>query len=76
MTHPLDKKSNPKAPNARQAQGRKLAKDGKTWTPTEKLKRDKLLRQFMRTGRKGAQVASGASPEYRAGYDGIDWGEK
>ena len=72
--HPLDKKSHPKRPNIRGASVRKLGKDGPSWTPTEKLKRDRLMRQFMRTGRKGAQVSAGNSPEYMANYDLIDWG--
>lgn len=69
--HPLDAKS--RQPKVRSATIRKLAKDGTSWTPTEALKRDKLMRQFMRTGRKGAQVTAGNSPEYREGYDKIDW---
>lgn len=71
--HPLDSKSSASRPNVRSASVRKLGKDGASWTPTEKLRRDKLMRQFMRAGRKGAQVSAGNSPAYMAGYDGIDW---
>lgn len=71
QTHPLDEKT--RGGKVRPATVRKLAKDGTSWTPTERLKRDKLMRQFMRTGRKGAQVSSGNSPEYEEGYSLIDW---
>lgn len=64
--HPLDVK----AKGTRSASMRKLAKDGTTWTPTEKRKRDKALKQF--SGRaKGYAV--GISEEYRSNYDSIDW---
>lgn len=69
--HPLDEKT--RGGKVRSAAQRKLAKDGKTWTPTERLKRDQLMRQFMRTGRKGAQVSAGNSEAFREGYDQINW---
>lgn len=68
--HPLDVRT-----GARSLGQRKLAKDGTTWTPTEARTRDRLLRQFQRTGRKGSNVSSGASQEYRDGWDRI-WGGK
>lgn len=52
---------------------RKLAKDGTTWTPSEAVKRDRLLRQFSKRV-KGYAVA--ISPEFREGYDAIDWSMK
>jgi hypothetical protein len=72
--HLLDEKSDPKQPKVRSASMRKLGKDGTTWTATERRKKDILMRQFCRTGRKGVEVASGNSEAYRANYDGIDWG--
>lgn len=72
--HPLDEKT--RGGKVRPATVRKLAKDGTSWTPTERLKRDKLMRQFMRTGRKGAQVSSGNSPAYEEGYALINWSEE
>lgn len=50
---------------------KKRARDGKTWTPTEARKRDKMLKQFCKK-RKGVGM-SDASDAYRAGYDAIDW---
>lgn len=73
--HPLNETSSPSRPTVRSGSMRYRAKDG-AFTPTEKLKKDRLMRQFMRTGRKGAQVSSGNSPEYMANYDLIDWGKK
>lgn len=71
--HPLDAKS--KQPKVRSASMRKLAKDGTSWTPTERLKRDRLMKQFAKKGRKGYGL-SGNSPEYQRNYDAIDWGKK
>lgn len=73
MAHPLDKHSNPKAPNVRSASMRKLGKDGNSFTPTEKRKKDKAMRQFSKQ-RKGYAVA--ISDAYRVGYDGIHWGDE
>lgn len=72
-THPLDAKSSPARPTVRAGPMRKLGKDGTSWTPTEQRKRNQLLRQFTRTGRKGGEVSSGNSEAYREGYDAIDW---
>lgn len=69
QAHPLDVKAKP----VRNASMRKLAKDGKTWTPTERLKRNRMLKQFCKRGRKGVAL-TGNSPEYLANYDAIDWG--
>lgn len=76
MSHILDQKSGPKSPRVRSASLRKLGKDGTTFTPTERLKRNKAMKQFMRTGRKGSEVSSGNSEEYQRNYDLIDWGKK
>lgn len=76
MTHYLDIKSDPKSPRVRSASLRKSGKDGTNWTPTERLKKNKAMKQFMRTGRKGAEVSSGNSEAYQANYDLIDWGKK
>lgn len=72
QTHPLNERTG----KLRSASMRKLAKDGTSWTPTEKLKRNRLMKQFAKHGRKGYEVSSGNSEAYRAGYDLIDWGEK
>ena len=74
MPHLLDVHSDPKAPRVRSPSMRKLGKDGTTLTPTERYKKDKLMRQFCRTKRKGVEVASGNSEEYRRNWDLIDWG--
>lgn len=71
--HTLDKRSDPKAPNVRHASMRKLGKDGPTLTPTEKAKKDRLMRQFSKRN-KGYAVS--ISQEYRDRYDQIDWGRK
>lgn len=75
QAHPEDKKSSPSRPTVRSASLRHRARDG-SFTPTEKLKKDKLMRQFMRTGRKGAQVTAGNSPEYQEGWERIFGGKK
>lgn len=49
---------------------RKSAKDG-TFTPTEQLKKNSLMKQFAKFGRKGYEVASGSSKEYRDNYDAV-----
>jgi hypothetical protein len=66
--HPLDQKTRGK--ETRPATIRKLAGDGPSWTPTEKRKRDGLLKQFSARA-KGFGV--GISQEYRDRYDEIDW---
>lgn len=68
QSHPLDQKGK----EVRSASMRKLAKDGKSWTPTEQFKRNKMLKQFCKLGRKGVALSAN-SPEYMAGYEGIDW---
>lgn len=66
--HPLDQRTRGK--ETRPATIRKLAGDGPSWTPTEKRKRDRALKQF--SGRaKGYAV--GISQAYRDAYDSIDW---
>jgi hypothetical protein len=67
--HPLEEK----AGGVRSPTIRKLARDGKSWTPTEQRARDRALKQFCRSGRKGVEVASGNSEAYKAGFDLIDW---
>jgi hypothetical protein len=67
--HPLDESTG----GVRSASMRKLARDGKTWTPTEERTRDRLLKQFCKAGRKGVEVASGNSEAYKANFDLIDW---
>lgn len=62
--------------NVRSAEARKLAKDGTTWTPTERVRRDKLMRQFVRNGRKGVEVSSGNSAAYADGWQRIFGGKK
>lgn len=39
-------------------------------TPTERTKKDSLMKQFCKNT---ATVSCGASPEYRRNYDKIDW---
>lgn len=68
--HFAEKRSDPKTPNVRSASLRKTGKDGTSWTPTEKARRDRLMRQFAARN-KGYGVA--ISKAYRDGYDGIDW---
>lgn len=74
--HPTQKKSPAARPNVRSASIRKLGKDGNSLTPTEQRKKDTLMKQFSKFGRKGYNVSSGSSEEYRANYDLIDWGKK
>ncbi len=71
QAHPLDVRSSPARPTVRSASMRKLGKDGTSWTPTEQLKRNRLLRQFTRTGRKGSEVSSGNSEAYKEGWERI-----
>lgn len=66
--HPLDQRTRGK--ETRPATVRKLAHDGPSWTPTEKRKRDKALKQF---SARAKGFAVGISDEYRENYDGIDW---
>lgn len=75
MGHFLDKKSDPKQPTVRSASMRRQGKDGNSLTNTEKRTKNRLMKQFMRTGRKGAEVSSGNSEKYQANYDLIDWGK-
>lgn len=74
--HPLDQRSRAGEGNVRSSSMRKLAKDGKTWTPTEQRKRDKALKQFCKFGRKGVGLSSGASEEYKDGWERIFGGKK
>lgn len=66
LKHPLDERSN----KLRSATIRKLAPDGKTWTPTESHKRDRLLKQFCKQA-----GPAGTSDAYRDGWERI-WGKK
>lgn len=60
FSHPLeDSKGGVRSP-----QMRKLARDGKTWTPTEQRLRDKLMKQFCHL-----EGAAGATEAYRRGWD-------
>lgn len=70
MAHPHDVKTFRK--ETRAATIRKSARDG-GFTPTEQRKKNQLMKQFSKYGRKGYEVSSGNSPEYRANYDLIDW---
>lgn len=65
--HPLDERT--RGGKVRSASMRKLAGDGKSWTPTEERKRNQLMRQFMKH-----DVPLANSSEYQVGYDAIDWG--
>lgn len=60
--HPLDQRG--KSLTVRNGSLRKLARDGKSWTPTESVKRDRLMKQFSKRGRKGYGVVQSA--EYKA----------
>jgi len=66
--HPLDQRTRGK--ETRSASLRKLAHDGPSWTPSEKRKRDRLLKQF---SARAKGYAVGLSAEYRNNYDSIDW---
>ena len=74
-SHPFDKKSDPKSPNVRNASVRRGAKDG-SLSPTEKLKKSRLMKQFSKVGNKGYEVRSGNSEAFRNNFDAIDWGRK
>lgn len=52
--------------NVRPATIRRSGKDGASFTPTEKRKKDRLMRQFLKGSQDGPR---GASPEYCSGYD-------
>lgn len=52
---------------------RKLGKDGTTLTPTEKAKKDRLMRQFSKRN-KGYAVA--ISEAFKENYEKIDWGNE
>lgn len=67
--HPLDERKG----GVRSPHIRKLAKDGTTWTPTEQVTRNRVMKQFCKAGRKGVEVSSGNSEAYKKGYEGIDW---
>lgn len=55
----------------RQGAGRKLrAEDGPHWTPTEKRRRDEVMRQFVK-----GDGPRGNSEAYRDGWERI-WGSK
>lgn len=56
-----------KQQNVRSATIRKEGRDPGL-TPTEKHRKDQLMRQFVR-----GDGAKGTSPEYLANYDAIDW---
>lgn len=68
--HTQEGRSDPKRPKVRSASIRKSAKDGTSFTPTEKRLRDRLMRQFSKQA-KGYAV--GVSEAFKANYDAIDW---
>jgi hypothetical protein len=70
QTHPRDKKSDSSSPNVRSASMRKEGKDP-GWTPSELHKRNRLMKQFCRSGRKGVEVSSGNSEAYMDGWERI-----
>lgn len=72
--HLLDIKSDKSNPNVRSASIRKLGKDGTSFTPTEKHKRDRLMKQF--SNQQKGYGTRAITPEYAAGYDAIDWTKK
>jgi hypothetical protein len=66
-------KNNPigsEKPRGKDRSQRKHREDGKTWTGTEQRLKNKLMRQFMRTGEGGG---AGVSAQFRDNYDLIDW---
>jgi hypothetical protein len=69
MPHPHDTKSSPDRPTVRSATIRKGGRDG-SLSPTEQLKKNRLMKQFSKQA-KGYAV--GVSQAYRDGYDGISW---
>lgn len=71
--HPRDARSPAGRPKVRSASIRPGGKDGLTLTPTERRKKNQLMKQFSRAGRKGYEVSSGSSPAFRENYDKIDW---
>ena len=75
QTHPHDTRSHPSRPNVRSGSMRKGGRDG-GFTPTEQLKKNRLMKQFARSGRKGYEVSSGNSEAFRRNFDLIDWGHK
>lgn len=68
--HPLDQHSHPSNPNVRSASMRKLGPDGASWTPTEKRRKDRLMKQFCK-----GDGPRGNSDAYRDAWDRI-WGSK
>lgn len=58
----------PNSERGKSVSRRKSARDGGL-TPTEQHRKNALMKQFMRL-----DGPKGASPEYRANYDAIDWG--
>jgi hypothetical protein len=59
VPHPLEEKTGG-IPRASQ---RKLARDGKTWTPTEQRQREQALKQFCHL-----EGQAGNSPAYQRGW--------
>lgn len=70
--HPLDVHTRGKETRTT-AHERKLAADGLSYTPSEKRKRDRLMRQFSKQA-KGYGCA--ISEQFRDNFDKIDWTSK
>lgn len=60
FSHPLEESTG----GVRSASMRKLARDGKTWTPSERRRRDQLMKQFCRL-----EAGSASTEAYRRGWD-------
>lgn len=69
-THPHDVRTFRK--ETRPATIRKNGKDG-SLSPTEQRTKNRLMKQFAKSGRKGYELASGVSKEFRENYDRIKW---
>lgn len=70
--HYADIRSPKERPNIRSPNMRKSGKDGPSWTPTEKVRRDKAMRQFSKQG-KG--YGCGISQTFRDNFDLIRWSD-
>lgn len=68
--HPLDFKSSSSRPTVRNGSLRKSGRDGTSWTPSERLKRDKLMHQFCRNGRKGVELGNDTTA-YGEGWERV-----
>lgn len=67
----MSRNENPAGPDKRgkNRSRRKHREDGNTMTPTEQHTKDRLMRQFMRTG----EGPGAPSAQFRVNYDKIDW---